>query len=515
MIETNENQIVAVASDAAGEERESSRARRPLEHVVGVLRFISSVRFGLVTLSLLFVCCMIGMLIMQQNMNGFQEYYRELQPAEQDVYGALGFFDIYRTWYFTLLLVLTGLSIVLTSIFHFPHSWRYLVNPKKDASREFISTRKFHGESRSDEAPGDHLESIVKRWKTLGFKPVITRKDDKTVLFAQKNPWNRFGAQATHVALILIFIGGFITSRYSSGGVVEVAPGRTSNEFVSFNATINGNQVEQLQLPFTIECTDLRQELIDPKGGLEPMNTIDWLTYIKITDGGETKAGLVHLNEPFDYRGYRFFQSSFEPQGYARRITVSFQSADGGPPLETTIGRNETVALEGIGRLSYDQFYPDFNVRQANQDNLSGGYSNPAVRLNIVGSDGSRRPALAFNPTLADQVYGSVGTGDMEHMLVDGKRVILKDFEKVAISHTLTVQYDPGREPVYAGFVFLLVSLFGVFFFSHQRVWALVEPTENGSKATFGGDTNRYGSGFGDKFASLAGESTDDEGDDK
>ena len=40
-----------------------------------------------------------------------------------------------------------------------------------------------------------------------------------------------------------------------------------------------------------------------------PMNTLDWLTRIRIKDParGETDA-LVHLNAPYDYGGYRFFQ---------------------------------------------------------------------------------------------------------------------------------------------------------------------------------------------------------------
>jgi hypothetical protein len=66
-------------------------------------------------------------------------------------------------------------------------------------------------------------------------------------------------------------------------------------------------------MPFTVECTDLQQALIRPEGNLDVMNTIDWLSYVKITDNGKETAALVHLNAPVDYRGYRFFQSSFVP----------------------------------------------------------------------------------------------------------------------------------------------------------------------------------------------------------
>ena len=62
------------------------------------VNFISSVRFGVSLLCLLVVLSMIGMLIVQQNVNGFDAYYTSLTPAEKTVYSALGFFDIYHSW---------------------------------------------------------------------------------------------------------------------------------------------------------------------------------------------------------------------------------------------------------------------------------------------------------------------------------------------------------------------------------------------------------------------------------
>ena len=40
----------------------------------------------------------------------------------------------------------------------------------------------------------------------------------------------------------------------------------------------------------------------------------------------------------------------------------------------------------------------------------------------------------------------------------------------------LSVQRDPGATVVYVGFVLLFLTLVAVFFFSHQRVWAAIEP---------------------------------------
>ncbi len=49
--------------------------------------FIGSVRFGVVQLCALVVLSMIGMLIIQQNVQGFDSYFASLTPAEKLVYG--------------------------------------------------------------------------------------------------------------------------------------------------------------------------------------------------------------------------------------------------------------------------------------------------------------------------------------------------------------------------------------------------------------------------------------------
>jgi cytochrome c biogenesis protein ResB len=89
-----------------------------------------------------------------------------------------------------------------------------------------------------------------------------------------------------------------------------------------------------------------------------------------------------------------------------------------------------------------------------------------------------------------------------KELLIDGRRVLLKDFEKVSRAHTLTIQYDPGRTPVYIGFVLLLISLCGVFFFSHQRVWAVLEPSgdHRGGKLYIGGNVNRNRQAYEETF---------------
>ena len=81
---------------------------------------------------------MTGMIIIQQNVNGFDAYFAGLTPAEKTVFGALGLFDIYHSWYFNLILLILSLNLILASIDRFPSAWSYIVKPKLTATKKWL-----------------------------------------------------------------------------------------------------------------------------------------------------------------------------------------------------------------------------------------------------------------------------------------------------------------------------------------------------------------------------------------
>jgi cytochrome c biogenesis protein len=476
-----------------------------------VLALLSSVRFGVTMLGIVLLCCMIGMIIMQVNVEGFQKYYQQISPAQRTVFGALLFFDIYRAWYFTLLLAITGLNIILASIDRFPAAWQYVVKPKLTASPKFIAAQTFNSNAEERGTPESIAERVRTAWKAHGFKAKITGDEKRITVFAQRNVWNRLGAYAVHVALLTIFVGGFITSRLGVGGSMEIRPGKSSNTFSTVEFGVGGAVPRQVSLPegMAIECRDIQQKLIRPEGGLDAQNTIDWLSYITVVDKGARRDMLVHLNNVGDYRGYRFFQSQFQALGNAREITLRFDPASGGAPRTVKIPRDGSADVEGIGHVEYSDFLPDFEIGSNGPENASPDYNNPVALLTIKTPDGNTRRAYAFKDqaqaqSLTDKIAKSMGQAEADKaMLVAGNRISLTDFEKVSTGHTLTIQYDPGRTPVYLGFILLVLALCSVFFFSHQRMWAVVERGGKGSSIYFGGNTNRNRPAFEARFNSL------------
>jgi cytochrome c biogenesis protein len=458
------------------------------------LKLLCSVRFGIILLIAVGLLCFLGMVIMQQNLEGFERYYAELTPAQRLVYGSLGLFDIYHSWYFNALLLILSFNIVLSSIDRFPKTWTFISKPKLDASLRWL---KHQEQNAAFETSGESARAvaanIAENAKKAGWrKTVITEKDGRTFVFAESGAWNRLAYLAVHVGLLTIFVGGFMTGQLGNTGQMALQPGQTSNEIYDMVAELDQlNQVTK-RLPFEIYCTDIQQNLIKRDESISAMNTIDWMTRIQIRDETGVTEAVVQMNRPFDYRGYRFFQSSFVAVGRARNINVRVKSADN-QAQDITIPRNGSVALPDGTQIRFVDFRGNFSLGKEDPNEDTSNYPNPAAVLQVTPPAGLAQTAYAFGEKLANIPIAQKPIAGYTYQLID--------FEKVGDQHILSVQRDPGATVVYVGFVLLTLTLVAVFFFSHQRVWAAVETvSDNTFNVTLGGNTNRSQAAFGEKF---------------
>jgi cytochrome c biogenesis protein len=501
----------AVAQAGDGEAKSKGGQKRSgLSAVIdGFLNLLSSVPFGIVLLVLLIIACMIGMLIQQQELESFPRYYAELTPAEKVVYGRLGFFDIYHAAYFNLLLLLLSLNIILASIDHFPSAWSFISRKKLTASPTFAMAQKFKEKVELPELGRPQLaERATAAARKMRFRARVTETDDRTTIFAERGVWNRLGAYAVHVGLLTIFVGYFLTGRGHTGSM-QIRPNQASdrmlkNEFnIDSGNTEHAVNVRELALPFTVECLDFQQKLINKGGSLSLGNTLDWFTTVRINDqetGKKTEA-LIHMNTPFDYRGYRFFQQSYNMPATARVIKLRVTPTSGGQSQEITIPRDGEAKLADGTRLRFNWFHANFSVgsdQQVVRPSGSMEYENPAANLAYVAPDGKQGEVWAFNETFANTVANAPF---MKKFMDNGAyQFVMTEFEKAPTASVLSIQFDPGARVVYAGFTILCLMLIAVFFFSHQRLWIVVED----GNVYLGGDANRNRLGFEDRAKKVA-----------
>lgn len=440
---------------------------------------------------------MIGMLIMQQNVDGFENYYAALTPAQRLVYGRLGFFNIYHVWYFNALLALLSLNIILASVDRFPKAWRYFSKPQHTVPLHWLRSQSGAFEFKTAGAPNDFKAEAEQLLKESGWKKVkTTEKGGRTYVFAESGTWNRLGAYAVHVGLLTIFLGGFLTAQLGTTGNLPLAPGESS-DLIQENV-VELDQVHQVtkRLPFEVTFTDIEQKLIRKDGSLGVGNTIDWITHFRISDETGQHDGMVQMNRPFDYRGYRFFQASYIPTGRARHVTIDLTPAGGGDPQRLTIKRDGAAVLDDGTRVRFSEFRGNFRIGPEDPNEDTSDYPNPAAILQVTPPGGTVETAYAFGPQMANIPAAKKPTAGYTYSLVD--------FEKVADRHILSVQRDPGATVVYVGFALLCLTLLAVFLFSHQRVWVVFEAGQNGRiNVISGGHTNRNPNAFEERFNSF------------
>lgn len=457
------------------------------------LKLLCSVRLGVLLLILLALFCLIGMLVMQENVDGFANYYASLTPAQRLVYGKLDFFDIYNAWYFNATLAVLSLNIILASIDRFPKTWKF-AKPKITVPVRWLQDQK---QTAFFDLPGERGEIVNKitdALKEAGWrKTAVSQKNNRIFVFGESGVWNRFAYLAVHVGLLTIFLGGFLTTQLGQTGNMPLTPGQTSNQIFETKFELDQIQEVTKMIPFEITCTDIQQKLIKDNGSISVNNTIDWLTYFTIKDGNETREAFVQMNRPYDYRGYRFFQASFTSIGRARNITVRLTPVGGGPTQDIKIPRSGTTVLPDGTQVKFSEFRGNFSIGKENLNEDTSNYPNPGAILQVAPPGGIAQTAYAFGPQMSNIPVAKNPVAGYTYQLMD--------FEKVSEQHILSVQRDPGANVVYTGFALLFLTLVAVFFFSHQRVWAAIEETsENNFKIVLGGNTNRNNAAFDEKF---------------
>ena len=485
------------------------------------LDYISSVRLGIILLCILVVLSIVGMVVMQQEVEGFEAYFASLTPAEQILGSRLAIFDIYHSWYYSFLLLILSLNIVLASIDHFPDAWKFIAKPKTWGTRGWLLSRPRSKTFHVDEAnPPQLAEAIKAVFEKVGFKSQINEientyyptdadgnrdlsqiKTERNIyIFGQTGKWNRIGAYIVHVALLTLFLGYFVANQTGFNATLRLAPGETTDRIEIVNFNLDKKELYEAQIPFKIDCTDIQQKLINPEGEIDVTNTMDWRTEVKITDpsyGVNTYE--ISLNKPLSYRGYRFFQSQAIAMGSARKIRLELTPQNGGDPFAIEVPRNGTTQLPDGTSVSFEQFLPDFTLGpDGKADTRSSEYNNPAAILTVKPSDGPKSQVIAFTPDFASKapVAGAAKAGYKWRLV---------DFEKSPLAHVLQIKYDPYGASFIAWYIggFGLVAALGfVFFTSHRRVWARIEPNENtgGHDIIIAGEANRNQTGFNDKF---------------
>ncbi len=287
-------------------------------------------------------------------------------------------------------------------------------------------------------------------------------------LYAETGVASRFGVYVTHLSIIIIFIGAIVGNVAGFKGYVNIPEGEAVTQ-----VPVRGGTLIQ-DLGFTVRCNAFSLETYpsgQPKAYKSDLSVID--------GGREVVRKTIVVNDPLQYKGIWFYQSSYGQAGGATaQVTVARK--DGTPMGMLALAPNEPVPIDGYG-----------TVRGVNyEQNFQG--SGPALQV-VVEKPG--QPAASF--------WLVQGRPDLDRQRADSLVFSFGGLNSKMFTG-LQVAKDPGVNIVWLGCALMVIGLIMAFFLSHQRVWVrLAQGTDGRVEVVLAGSASRNRLAFEKRFEKL------------
>ena len=125
--------------------------------------------------------------------------------------------------------------------------------------------------------------------------------------------WRRVPVLLLHGSFLVILGGALITFLWGEQGYVHLEEGKTTDRFVVQDSR------HLLPLPFSLRLDSFR--IVCYPGTEAPA---DYVSYIHVSGNGrESQKASVSMNRIFSCGGYRFYQSSYDPDGRGSWLSVN------------------------------------------------------------------------------------------------------------------------------------------------------------------------------------------------
>ena len=427
--------------------------------------FFCSLKLSIFLLIGLAATSVIGTVI-QQNLP-MQEYQRFYSESTIRLFSALGFFDMYHSWWFILLLYLLTLNLIACSVKRLPRVWKIVSEPTLVMDQSLERTLQLTHEMKRGEKP-EELKAKLTDFLGKNFAPpVVTEQGGEIHLFSQKSPYSRLGVYVVHLSIIIIFIGAIVGSLFGYKAFVNIIEGTGTSRVYT-------RSEKAIDLAFTVKCDDFSVSFYDTGAPKE------FKSLLTVIDNGATvvdKRPIV-VNDPLTYKGITFYQSSYGTAGDPLYY-LSVREKNGAAATPITARQGEWVKVPG----------GEMRVVESTQDvrPFMPAFSGPAARLEVRKPGGGPELFTVFQ-NFPD--FDAQRGGDLVFTL---NRIDEKMYTG------LQVAKDPGVWIVWLGCTLMVVGIGMAFFMSHKRVWIRI----GHGKVVVGGSANKNQSGFELQFHDL------------
>ena len=172
-----------------------------------------------------------------------------------------------------------------------------------------LAVTTFVGQARGTAFAGAHVYHAV--WFALlwGVLAVLT-----LVACVRMRLWRRVPLLLLHGSFLVILGGALITFLWGEQGYVHLEEGRETDRFVARD----GGKL--LPLPFSLRLDSFRVQCYPGTDAPE-----DYISHVRLSgkQGEGIRTATVSMNRILMYEGYRFYQSSYDPDGRGSWLSVN------------------------------------------------------------------------------------------------------------------------------------------------------------------------------------------------
>jgi cytochrome c biogenesis protein len=439
--------------------------------------FFASVKLAIVIFALISLTSIIGTVLEQRaepatNIKILGKLFGEsVAPTLYNLFNKLGFMDMYHSWWFTALLVLFSVNLIVCSFDRLPRIWKLIREPVEPMNEGRLRKLPMSREVVLKGRPERVRDSVKEAIRSARFHYTEVQQEKGYQFYAQKGNYTRLGVYLTHFSILIILAGAIVGIRLGFSGYLNLPEGAVSN--VAFART-----GKEIPLGFSVRCDRFDVEFYGNSD--MPKEYRSWLTIIK--DGRDVLTKSVVVNDPLTYEGVTFYQASYGliNENIEKGIFIFRVISKDGKTVDLNLRWGDTFQIPGTditGKIV--NFSPALRIGENGQAfTYADQMNNPAVFITF--SESGKQKYSGWIMKRYPETW----------QLPDGNRVEFLDYWGVQFTG-LQVRKDPGVWVVYLGCIAISLGLFIAFFTSHRKIWVEVTEDKNNSKVIIGGTCNK------------------------
>ncbi|WP_211654378.1 cytochrome c biogenesis protein ResB [Planococcus alpniumensis] len=453
-----------------------------------IWNFFSSVKVGVGIIIVLLIAAALGTILPQKQYvpatteADIEAYYTDIYGSVGTVYHALGFHDLYNSFWFIGLVGMLAISLIIASLDRFVPLYRSLKNQRVLRHSSFMRKQRILAEGPGDP---DTLKKAEEKLADLKYK-VST---DKNGLLAEKGRFSRWGPYVNHIGLIIFLFGvmlrmmpGFYVDEtlWIREGETRAIPDAPGYVLESKGFTLETYTGEGEEEKFG--------EAIDRVGTVAKNYQTDVVLY-KIPEGalpGDTadmemvEEHAIRVNQPFKFDGYALYQMDFQ-QDELKTMSFALQNKETGESrgeLTIDLVNPETnYELEDGSVVELLGYYPDFS-------GFENGEPQTATPL-------PKNPGFLVKMTTPDTPDGETSFITIQNTvepLGDNDYKLAFQGVETRDASGLTVRKDRTLPILGLGGLIFMIGVAQGMYFNHRRFW--IQQQADGS-ILLAGHTNK------------------------